>query len=250
MACPCGSRQPVRAPEGRSTPYPVQPNDEESRLESNDVSIAPDPLDATQARILGCLVEKAATTPESYPLTLNSLVLACNQKTSREPLMELEPGAVGHALRQLEDRGVVRVVHGARALRYEHRFDESYTLTPRQRALLCLLLLRGPQTLGELLARAERLAHLPSLDDVRDTLERLAQRNPPLVVRLPRAAGQREDRFMHLLCGADAAASAAAARGADAGAEGSGADPALESRISALEARLAALEARLGPLPD
>jgi uncharacterized protein YceH (UPF0502 family) len=218
-------------------------------LESTEPSAALALLDATEARILGCLVEKAATTPESYPLTLNAVVLACNQKTSREPVMELEPGAVGHALRQLEDRGVVRVVHGSRALRYEHRFDESYTLTPRQRALLCLLLLRGPQTLAELHARAERLAHLPTLDDVRDTLERLAQRSPPMVVRLSRTAGQREDRFMHLLCGADAAQAAAAAQGAHS-ANDPAADPALEARVAALEARLAALEARLDPRGD
>ncbi len=218
-------------------------------MESTEPSAALALLDATEARILGCLVEKAATTPESYPLTLNAVVLACNQKTSREPVMELEPGAVGHALRQLEDRGVVRVVHGSRALRYEHRFDESYTLTPRQRALLCLLLLRGPQTLAELHARAERLAHLPTLDDVRDTLERLAQRSPPMVVRLSRTAGQREDRFMHLLCGADAAQAAAAAQGAHS-ANDPAADPALEARVAALEARLAALEARLDPRGD
>jgi uncharacterized protein YceH (UPF0502 family) len=218
---------------------------EEYRLQSNDPATTPDLLDATQARILGCLVEKAATTPESYPLTLNALVLACNQKTSRDPVMDLEPGAVGHALRQLEDRGIVKVVHGARALRYEHRFDESHTLTPRQRALLCLLLLRGPQTLAELHARAERLAHLPSLDDVRDTLDRLAQRSPPLVVRLPRGAGQREDRYMHLLCGADAAQAAADSRPAEASGD-AGAVSALEARVAALEARLAAVEARLG----
>ncbi|MCE3003231.1 MAG: YceH family protein [Xanthomonadaceae bacterium] len=206
-------------------------------------SDATPPLDAVQARILGCLVEKAATTPDAYPLTENALVMACNQKTSREPVMDLEPGVVGHGLRQLEDRGMVRVVHGARALRYEHRFDEAFTVTPRQRAVLCLLLLRGPQTQAELLARAERLAAFPSLDDVRDTLDRLIARQPPLVVRLPRGAGQREDRYMHLLSGIEAAEAAAARLPAAPLAAAASSD--LLARIDALEARIAALESRL-----
>jgi hypothetical protein len=209
----------------------------------------PEPLDATQARVVGCLVEKALTTPESYPLTLNALVVACNQKTSREPVMELEQGVVGHAVRQLEDRGVVRVVHGARALRYEHRFDEAYTLTPRQRAVLCLLMLRGPQTLGELHARSDRLATLPSIDDVRDTVERLAARTPPLVLRLPRGPGQREDRYAHLLCG-EASARAAAPTAPDPAPAPGGAPDALLARIEALEARVAALEAGRPTPPD
>ena len=206
-------------------------------------SDATPPLDAVQARILGCLVEKAATTPDAYPLTENALVMACNQKTSREPVMDLEPGVVGHGLRQLEDRGMVRVVHGARARRYEHRFDEAFTVTPRQRAVLCLLLLRGPQTQAELLARAERLAAFPSLDDVRDTLDRLIARQPPLVVRLPRGAGQREDRYMHLLSGIEAAEAAAARLPAAPLAAAASSD--LLARIDALEARIAALESRL-----
>lgn len=208
----------------------------------------PEVLDAVQARVVGCLVEKALTTPESYPLTLNALVVACNQKTSREPVMELEPGVVGHAVRQLEDRGVVRVVHGARALRYEHRFDEAYTLTPRQRAVLCLLLLRGPQTMGELHARSERLAALPSIDDVRDTVDRLAARSPALVLRLPRAPGQREDRYAHLLCG-EASARAAAPAGPDPAPTGAAGSDALLARIEALEARVAALEANRAQTP-
>jgi uncharacterized protein YceH (UPF0502 family) len=197
------------------------------------------PLDPVQARVLGCLVEKAAITPDAYPLTEHALVAACNQKTSREPVMDLEPGLVGHALRQLEDRGLVRVVHGARALRYEHRFDQAFTTTVRQRALLCLLVLRGPQTVGELHARSERLAEFPSPDDVRDTLDRLVARQPALALRLPRGAGQREDRYMHLLCG-EAAATEAAANGS---APAPAPREALAARIEALEARVAALEA-------
>ena len=109
-----------------------------------------EPLSPTQARILGCLVEKEATTPEGYPLTANAVVLACNQKSNREPLMELEPGEVGHALRELETLGLIKSVHGARAQRYEHRFAAAYSVTGKQQALLSVLLLRGPQTAAEL----------------------------------------------------------------------------------------------------
>jgi len=218
-----------------------------------DAPTSPAPLlvlDLVQARVLGSLVEKASTTPETYPLTLNALVVACNQKTSREPVMELEPGAAGHAVRQLEDRGLVKVVHGARALRYEHRFDEAYTVTARQRAVLCLLLLRGPQTLGELLIRSDRLASFPSIDDVRDTLDRLAAREPPMALRVGRAAGQREDRYMHLLCGAAAAQAAAAgmASVSDSSASSTLVHEGMATRLAELEARVAALEAALAEL--
>lgn len=159
-------------------------------------------LDATEARIVGCLIEKAAITPEVYPLTVNAVVAACNQKTSRDPVMALETGEVANVLRRLESRGLVRLAPASqRASRYEHRFDAVYNVTARQRAVLCVMLLRGPQTLGELFTRSERIAEFPSLDDVRDTVERLAQREPALIVRLPRGAGQREDRYMHLLGG-------------------------------------------------
>ena len=156
-------------------------------------------LSPTEARVVGCLIEKAATTPESYPLTVNSLVLAANQKTSRDPLMHLEEGEVGHALRELEDRGWVRVVHGSRALRYEHRIDELLSTTKPQRALLCLLMLRGPQTMSELLTRSDRLAEVRSLEEVQAVLERLQQRG--FVACIGRASGQREDRYAQLFCG-------------------------------------------------
>lgn len=161
----------------------------------------PASLTPTEARVLGCLIEKAALTPDVYPMTVNALVVAANQKTSRDPLMELEPGAVGHTLRQLEDKGLVRVIHSSRALRYEHQVDAAWVVTVRQRAVLCMLLLRGPQTLNELFTRTERLAQFPDLEEVRATVERLCQRSPPMATCLGRASGQREDRYMHLLCG-------------------------------------------------
>lgn len=165
---------------------------------------APDltPLDATEARILGCLVEKAATTPEAYPLTINAIVTACNQKTSREPIMHLQPGAVEHALRGMQDKGLVKLAPASqRALRYEHCFDAAYGVTARQRAVLCVMLLRGPQTPGELLARTQRITEFPGPEEVRDTLARLIERDIPIVVDLGRGPGQRENRFMHLLSG-------------------------------------------------
>lgn len=197
-------------------------------------------LSRTEARALGVLIEKAATTPDLYPLTLNAVVVASNQKTSREPIMELDPGEVGHALRTLEDKGYVAVVHGSRALRYEHRIDEALALTKRQRAVLCMLMLRGPQTQNELFVRCERLAEFTGADDVRDTLERLATRSPPLAVRIPRQSGQREDRYAHLLCGEPELVQ---------GSSGGAAEPSrggLEARLEELEARIAAIERSLG----
>ena len=106
-------------------------------------SVSPE-LDAIEARVLACLIEKEATTPDQYPLTANAVQVACNQKTAREPVMDIEPGAVGHALRTLEDKRIVRVIHGSRALRYDHRMDYVYAISPEQRIVLALLIPRGP----------------------------------------------------------------------------------------------------------
>lgn len=211
----------------------------EAETSSSDAPI----LEPIEARVLGCLVEKAATTPEVYPLTLNAVVAACNQKSNREPLLDLEPGAVGHALRQLEGKRFVAGSMSARASRYEHRMDQALNITPRQRALLALLMLRGPQTAPELLTRSDRLAEFPGLDDVRATLDRLSQREPSLVVRIPRSGGQREDRYMHLLCGEVNVENLVAAAGA---ADRVGTSTqALEARIEQLEALVDGLQQRL-----
>ncbi|MBL8299048.1 MAG: DUF480 domain-containing protein [Rhodanobacteraceae bacterium] len=199
-------------------------------------------LDPIEARVLGCLVEKAATTPEVYPLTLNAVVSACNQKSNRDPVLELEPGAVGHALRQLEGKRLVAGSMSARASRYEHRLDQALNITPRQRALLALLLLRGAQTAPELLTRSDRLAEFSSLDDVRATLDRLSQREPALTVRIPRSGGQREDRYMHLLCGEVDLTALARATPSD---PVDSSTQALETRIEQLENLVDALQARL-----
>ena len=213
---------------------------ESAETGSNDLPI----LDRVEARILGALIEKEATTPEAYPLTANAIVLACNQKNNREPVMELEPGEVGHALRELEQRGLVRSVHGARAQRYEHRFTQKFSVTIKQQAVLSVMLLRGPQTVPELLNRCERLSAFADTEEVRQTVERLMQRAPTLVVNLGRASGQREDRYMHLLCGpVDESAFPAPVRSSTA-VDRTG----MEARIEALESAVRELREELEEL--
>jgi uncharacterized protein YceH (UPF0502 family) len=154
-----------------------------------------------QARVLGCLIEKKETTPEQYPLTLNALKNACNQKTARSPVMSCNEGEIGHTLRELETLGVVREAWGARVAKYEHQAEKFMGVHSKGLALLCPLMLRGPQTLGELKTSAHRLHEFDDLDDVQYMLQRLAEHEPPLVMTLPRQPGQKEARFAHLLCG-------------------------------------------------
>ncbi|MEA9491421.1 YceH family protein [Xanthomonas campestris] len=208
-------------------------------------------LDIAQARVLGCLIEKEATTPDAYPLTVNAAQVAANQKTAREPVLTLQTGVVHHALRQLETLGLVRQQFSSRAERYEHRLGSALDLTRQQVAVIGLLLLRGPQTLGELFARSERLARFNDSDDVRHHLERLIQRG--LAVQLPRASGQREDRYAHLLSGeldldALQAAAARAAPSTRSGADSSELEArvlSLETTVAELQDALSALQARL-----
>lgn len=193
-------------------------------------------LTAAEARVLGCLIEKEATTPDVYPLTIAAAQGAANQKTAREPVMTLETGVVNHALRQLEAKGLARKVFSSRADRYEHRTATHFGLPSQQVVLLGLLLLRGPQTAGELLSRSERLHAFADTDEVRHQLDRLALRQ--LVVQVPRGPGQREDRYAHLLCGS-VDMDAIVAR--DANAAGESPAPGLAARVSALEAEVAEL---------
>ncbi len=203
---------------------------------------ADNPLSPQEARILGCLIEKQATTPETYPLTLNAAVLACNQKTSRDPVMNLNPGDVGKALRSLESRGLARLVMGSRADRWEQRSDKQLELVHAQVILIGLLLLRGPQTLNELLSRSNRMHDFEDPAEVEHQLQRLASRG--LACLLPRQSGQREDRYMHLLGDPAELQAAINARPA----ERSENRVHEESRLEQLEARLAALEERLARL--
>ncbi|WP_312935745.1 YceH family protein [Pseudomonas sp.] len=202
-----------------------------------------------EIRVLGSLIEKQATSPESYPLTLNALVVACNQKTSREPVLNLSAGQVGQALRALEGQDMARLQMGSRADRWEHRLDKALELVPAQRVLLGLLFLRGPQTLSELLARSQRLHAFEDLDQVQHQLERLVTRE--LALHLPRQAGQREDRYTHALGDpAQIDAILAARQHGGPGDAPRNSAAVSEDRIEALEARIAALEARLSALED
>lgn len=158
-------------------------------------------LDAMEARVLGALMEKEHTTPEAYPLTQNALTNACNQKSSREPVTSLSPGEIGHALRQLENRRLVRTESGSRSERFSQQLSYKLSLNDKRQALICLMLLRGPQTLGELLTRSARLAPFSDIEDVRLSVLKLIERPQPLVMQLHRQAGQREDRYAHLLSG-------------------------------------------------
>ncbi|HYW93032.1 MAG TPA: DUF480 domain-containing protein [Gammaproteobacteria bacterium] len=199
-------------------------------------------LDAVELRVLGSLIEKQAATPEAYPLTEAALVTACNQKTSREPVMELEPGTVGQALRALERRALTRRVHGARTHRWEHRVDRVLEIPRPQLILLALLFLRGAQTINELLTRGARMHRFDDAEQIGHHLQRLQARG--LVVRTPRRTGQREDRYMHTLAGAVETAAP------DTREDTAGGRSDLLARLQELEARVAALEARLAPGAD
>jgi uncharacterized protein len=200
-------------------------------------------LSAAEARALGCLIEKESTTPDAYPLTVNAAHVAANQKTARDPVMVVDLGEINHALRQLESKKLVKQVFSSRAERYEHCTGQFFSLPQQQVGVLGLLLLRGAQTAHELLARSERLVKFNDADDVRHHLERLIQRQPALVVQIPRGPGQREDRYAHLLCGpVDTAA--ISARMAQQGEPGS----TLEARVAALESEVAALREEIASL--
>jgi uncharacterized protein YceH (UPF0502 family) len=159
-------------------------------------------LSEVEARVLGCLVEKDITTPEYYPLSLNALVHACNQKSNREPLMNLEEDVVRQALRALGEQMLARSASGdSRVAKYEHRLADTFNFTRPETAILCELLLRGPQTPGELRSRAERMHPFEDLSVVQSTLKHLMELEPPLVKLLPRQPGNKEARYAHLLSG-------------------------------------------------
>jgi uncharacterized protein len=160
-------------------------------------------LDSVQIRVLGCLLEKQQTTPDAYPLTLNSLRLACNQSTSRDPIADYDEATVRDAAQRLGQRGWARLAsyHGSRSTKYRQLFDEALGLSPDERAVLCVLMLRGPQTLGELKQRSEKLHTFADLRAVEETLNRLSGRE--LGRWLDRRPGQKEARYTHLLAADD-----------------------------------------------
>lgn len=200
-------------------------------------------LDAEEARVLGCLMEKEMTTPDYYPLTLNSLVSACNQKSSRHPVVEYDSGQVQATLDRLKEMRLVNRVTSSdsRVPRFRHVADDGLRLNKQRAAVVCVLLLRGPQTVGEIRQRTNRMYEFASLSEVEDTLEELASREKlKLVVQLPRQAGTKESRFVHLLSGEPDEAMLSTAAPVAASLSKSQ----LESRVVELEARLDELESQ------
>jgi uncharacterized protein YceH (UPF0502 family) len=204
-------------------------------------------LNETEVRVLGALVEKEGTTPDYYPLSLNALVNACNQKSNRHPVMNLDEDAVREALDSLNGKGLAGAAGGAdsRVTKYEHRLQETFNFSRPEIAVLCVLLLRGPQTPGELRGRGERLHKFNDLEEVHSALQHLINRQPPLAKVLPRQPGTKESRYAHLLAGdvvvpeLPAPASAAVSR-----------DPGDAARIARLEEEVAELRREVGEVKD
>jgi hypothetical protein len=212
-----------------------------------------EPLTPEEVRVAGCLVEKQMTTPDSYPLTHNAVLAACNQLSNRNPVVSYDDSIVMNALAGLRLKQLARMLHvpGSRGPKHRHVLDETLELDRGEVALLAVLGLRGPQTVGELRSRTERMHPFASLSEVEEALERLGARPEPLVIRLERQPGQKEARYAHLLSGLAAAEEAAAAapfESAPGPPPRSRPAPADDERLTALADRLAAVEADLATL--
>jgi uncharacterized protein YceH (UPF0502 family) len=212
-------------------------------------------LTPTEARVLGALIEKEVTTPEYYPLSLNALVNACNQKNNREPVMALDETEVRQALHGLEDERLAGSVRGdSRVPKFEHHMQEVFNFTRAETALICVLLLRGPQTPGELRGRTERMYRFDELSDVQAALQKLMTREPALVKMLARQPGTKEARYAHLLSGDvegfEPASPSTYSSAASAIAHSSEEDSELKERIAQLEAEVAILTRELGELRE
>ncbi len=214
-------------------------------------------LTEVEARVLGSLLEKDVTTPDYYPLSLNALVNACNQKNNRDPVMSLDEESVRQALDGLHEKRLAGPASGAdsRVTKYEHRLQEVFNFTRGEAAILCVLLLRGPQTPGELRGRGERMHRFDGLDEVDSTLQRLIERDPPLVRVLPRQPGTKESRYMHLLSGdVEVGDTSRAEAVTDPGTLGVPSNPRLKSstpeigKIAQLEDEIAGLQTELAGL--
>jgi len=154
-----------------------------------------------EARVIACLMEKQLTTPNNYPLTLNSLLLACNQKSNRDPVMHLTEGQVGHTVNTLKDRGLIDIDYGGRSNHISHRLVNALELSKKKQSILTVLMVRAAITLNDIKTRTQRMVEFDDLNDVHATLDKMMGGENPLVVCLPKAAGSREDRYTHLLCG-------------------------------------------------
>ena len=210
-----------------------------------------------ETRVLGSLIEKDITTPDYYPMSLNALVNACNQKNNRDPVMALDEATVRRALTTLQEKRMAGPAGGAdsRVPKYEHRLQEVFNFDRREVAVICVLLLRGAQTPGELRGRTDRMHHFEALEDVVSTLDRLAQREPPLACVLPRQPGTKESRYMHLFSGEPAEESVARAlpstssgQAMPASASSVQADSSNSDRLTHLEEEVATLRRELSDI--
>ena len=201
-------------------------------------------LNTVEARVLGALIEKEITTPDYYPLSMNALINACNQKNNRDPVMTVDESTVRTALHNLQTKHLAGPASGAdsRVTKYEHRIQEVFNFTRAETAIIAVLLLRGPQTPGELRGRTERMFRFEELSDVQSTLQRLIEWEPPLVKMLPRQPGTKESRYAHLLAGD--------VEGYEAPAEPAAAahDPDTHSRVAHLEGEVAQLRSEIAEL--
>jgi len=198
-------------------------------------------LDQIEVRVLGALMEKETATPDYYPMSLNALINACNQKSNREPVMNLDEAAVREALDRLNEKGLAGPISSAesRVTKYAHRLQETFNFDRRETAALCVLFLRGPQTPGELRGRTERLYRFDGLEAVESVLHRLIERESPLVKKLPRLPGTKESRYAHLLAG-DVEAGVELSAAPEAGRE--------TERLARLESEVAALQKEVADL--
>jgi uncharacterized protein YceH (UPF0502 family) len=211
-------------------------------------------LTTVEARVLGALIEKEITTPEYYPLSLNALTNACNQKSNRDPAMQLEEPEVRRALNDLESQSLVRSVGDSRVTKYEHRLQDAFNFYRPEIAVICELLLRGPQTPGELRTRASRMHPFEDLESVHSALQRLTKREPPMVTVLPRQPSRKESRYAHLLgdwSPVETAAAAAEAAESDLGAHAAPVSASVPSRadqVTALTEEVARLREEVADL--
>ena len=209
-------------------------------------------LTEIETRVLGALIEKDITTPDYYPLSLNALVNACNQKNNRDPVMTIDESAVRDALSTLQEKHLAGPACGAdsRVTKFEHRLQEVFNFDRREIAVVCVLLLRGPQTPGELRSRTDRMYHFEALEDVVATLDRLAQRDPPLARILPRQPGTKESRYTHLFSGEPPETSVAQTSVARAPSPANADANSLADRVATLEGEVSRLREQLSEVQD
>jgi uncharacterized protein YceH (UPF0502 family) len=213
----------------------------EEVTEDSAVELIQPQLEAIQVRVLGVLMEKQQTTPDAYPLTLNSLVIGCNQKTSREPVTHFTSGDIQHCLRELADNSLVHIDPSGRADRFAQRLTNELGIDKAKQALLNVMLLRGAQTVHELLTRTQRMHSFDTDQEVENILDELCQQNPPMVQRIAKQTGQRDDRFVHLLNGEPDLTAIASKRSHNS----VPVSPQSNEQIEALEGRIAELEKKV-----